>query len=552
MRQRGTPAAAARAAGRQRGGDRGARPRARHRLGPELRRGARPARAGRPDRPLHRRRGRGARADGELWGTSAWTASSPSIASCPWTRSSTGSSPRAARSPAATSRTTARSSSSSGHVAAVEATRTAVPLGRLTALVFVAGVGSLATEIAASRLLAPYFGNSTVVWANVIGLVLASLSLGYWLGGRLADRRPDPRILGGVVAGRGCPRRPDARSSPGRSSTSTVEGLDEVSTGAAIGSFFGVLILFAPPVVLLGMVAPFAIRLGLERVESAGAVAGRLYAVSTIGSLLGTFLSALVLIPLIGTQRTLLASAALLALAGASLLGVRWLVLAAALAALLACRPERSRPGTGVLHEDESLYQFVQVTERAGARRLYLDEGVAVHSVWRPGEVLTGGVWDTFLALPPLLGAAARAGRDPRQRGRDDREGDGRLLPRGRDRRRRAGPRRDRGGPPLPRAGRQPEAEGAHGRRAAVPAPKLRRLRPDRRRRLPPAVRPVLPRDSGVLRARPQAPRARRDRRAERRFGSGRHAAGDRDRDHARGRAARRSGPGRRCASTRS
>ncbi len=280
---------------------------------------------------------------------------------------------------------------------------TAVPLGRLTTLVFVAGVGALATEIAASRLLAPYFGNSTVVWANVIGLVLASLSLGYWLGGRLADRRPSPRLLGAIVVAAGVlvaltpfVARPFLDL--------TVEGLDEVSTGAAIGSFFGVLILFAPPVVLLGMVAPFAIRLGLDRVESVGAVAGRLYAVSTIGSLLGTFLSALVAIPLIGTQRTLLASAALLALAGATLLGPRWFALAVALTALLLVPPGTIKASEGVLHEDESLYQFVQVTERDGTRRLYLDEGVAVHSIWRPGEVLTGGVWDTFLALPPLLG----------------------------------------------------------------------------------------------------------------------------------------------------
>jgi spermidine synthase len=279
----------------------------------------------------------------------------------------------------------------------------AVPLGRLSAVVFMAGVGSLATEIAASRLLAPYFGNSTIVWANVIGLVLASLSLGYWLGGRLADRRPDPRLLGAVVAAAAVMvavtpflARPFLDL--------TVEGLDEVSTGAAIGSFFGVLILFAPPVTLLGMVAPFAIRLALVTVESAGAVAGRLYAVSTIGSLLGTFLSALIAIPLIGTQRTLLLSAALLAVAGATLLGVRWLALGAALAALLAVPPGVVKATEGVIHEDESLYQFVQVTERDGARRLYLDEGVAVHSVWRPNDVLTGGVWDTFLALPPLLG----------------------------------------------------------------------------------------------------------------------------------------------------
>lgn len=278
--------------------------------------------------------------------------------------------------------------------------------GRLTlgALVFGAGIGALATEITASRLLAPYFGSSTIVWANLIGIVLAALALGYWIGGRVADRRPEPSLLGFIVlAAAICVAAIPFVAKP--LLDITVEGLDETSAGAVIGSFLAVVLLCAPPVVLLGMVSPFAIRLAVSSIETAGAVAGRLYALSTAGSLVGTFLPALVLIPAIGTQRTFLVIAALLAISASLLLGSRYLVVAALLAALVAIPPGAVKGQEDLLHEETSYHQYIQVVERSDGRRLlYLNEGVAVHSVWRPDSVLTGGVWDAFLALPPLLG----------------------------------------------------------------------------------------------------------------------------------------------------
>ena len=274
----------------------------------------------------------------------------------------------------------------------------------LGALVFGAGIGALATEITASRLLAPYFGSSTIVWANLIGIVLAALALGYWLGGRIADRRPRPSLLGTIVlAAALCVAAIPFVAKPFLDLT--VEGLDDASVGAIIGSFVAVLLLFAPAVVLLGMVSPFAIRLAVASIETAGAVAGRLYALSTAGSLLGTFLSALVLIPALGTQRTFLVIAALLAASSCLLLGARYLVVAAALTALVAVPPGAVKADAGLLHEETSRYQYIRVLERPDGRRvLQLNEGVAIHSLWRPGSVLTGGEWDVALAMPPLLG----------------------------------------------------------------------------------------------------------------------------------------------------
>lgn len=283
-----------------------------------------------------------------------------------------------------------------------------VSRARLGVVVFAGGAGTLATEISASRLLAPFFGSSTIVWANIIGLTLLYLAAGYWVGGKWADRRPDPGLLGRIVlvaavfvAATPFMARPILEVA--------VRGLDSVAVGAVVGSFFAALGLFAVPVTLLGAVSPFAIRLALRDVSEAGAVAGRLYALSTVGSIFGTFVSAVVTIPLAGTQRTMLGSAALLVFAAALLLGGRWQLVTAAVAGLLLLSPGAVKATPGLLWETESSYQYVQVLQRPdGHVSLRLNEGVVAHSVWWPKSVLTGGEWDMFLVVPPLLGHPVR------------------------------------------------------------------------------------------------------------------------------------------------
>ena len=189
-----------------------------------------------------------------------------------------------------------------------------------------------------------------------------------------------------------------------------IQGFASISVGVVAGSFFSVLALFALPVTLLGTVAPFAVRLTLSAVAEAGQTSGRLYALSTLGSILGTFASALVAIPLLGTQRTLLATAALVALAAVPLLPRYAIVVAAVLAVTVALPPGGIKRTAGVLYETESQYEYLRVVSYGdGERVLQLNEGVADQSDWYPRSVLTGGYWDLFLLLPPLLDRPARS-----------------------------------------------------------------------------------------------------------------------------------------------
>jgi spermidine synthase len=281
--------------------------------------------------------------------------------------------------------------------------------------VFISGMTTLAVELLASRLLGNVFGTSNIVWANVIGLILLYLAVGYFIGGRWADRSPYyttfyrimlwsaffsaliPLIARPVLV----------------SAATAVSG---AQAALALGSFVAVIVLFSIPVTLLGCISPFAIRLAVSTVNdvsNAGKISGRIYAISTIGSLLGTFLPVLFLIPELGTTVTFLLFAALLFLtAWVGLLqhqGIRallwvWMpILITILAALTSAGPLRPPyPGYSLLYEAESAYNYIQVQEDlSGNRYLFLNEGQGIHSQWSPNTVEDGHrTWSFFLTAP--------------------------------------------------------------------------------------------------------------------------------------------------------
>ena len=293
----------------------------------------------------------------------------------------------------------------------------------LILLVFVEGACSLAVEISASRLLAPYFGTSLFIWANVIGMILIYLTVGYYVGGRLADRFPRVGVLytltisaAFLIALIPLIARPIMELS--RSAFATY------SVGVFYGSLIGVILLLAIPVILLSCVSPFAIRLQVERVDGSGNIAGRLYAISTAGSIVGTFLPALLLIPTIGTYRTFFTFAIVLLVT--SIIGLLLTsriepgrlhrpILSLRLLSILLLIPmiwsalsiqgpikhaDGSNGGGSLIAERESAYNYIQVVQVGSETQLILNEGVGIHSIYDPQSILTEGPWDYFLDAP--------------------------------------------------------------------------------------------------------------------------------------------------------
>ena len=296
---------------------------------------------------------------------------------------------------------------------------------RFYSIVTATGAVIMALEILSSRVLAPFFGNSVYVWGSIISVFLAALSVGYFWGGRLADRQPRLALLGRLLAiAAACLVLLLV------SGTRLAGAVAEATSYSPAGTLVATTLLFGPPSVLLATVSPFAIRLATRDLARLGDTAGKLFALSTAGSLFGTLACTFVLIPylelrqifgilLLGTSIT-----AVVALGG-ELRREKLAATAAALAALAAVtglvgQSARADQDGGTLLTRLTAYQALEVTERAGVRFLRGDrtlqsamrledlEPALSYQRWPPTALLLNPEIDSLLVLGMGAGTMGR------------------------------------------------------------------------------------------------------------------------------------------------
>ena len=281
----------------------------------------------------------------------------------------------------------------------------------LHAVVFVCGAVLMGLEIVGSRILAPYFGNSIFVWGSLISVVLAALSLGYWLGGMVADRWPRLSVLGGLIALPGLMIALLPFVYPPLNRAIAVSEL-----GARLSPLISSLVLFLVPSVFLGTISPFAVRLQAKAVASVGTTAGGLYAVSTAGSIVGTLITAFYLIAVVGVANIVHGlGVTLLLLAAAIFAGGRrfvraMLVLACAALVLLGLlwRTQTLGAEPGLLLETDSFYNHIRVAEDSGTRYIDFDN-------LRQSAMQLNDPWELRLRYTRFLALALALQPDPKR-----------------------------------------------------------------------------------------------------------------------------------------
>jgi spermidine synthase len=273
-------------------------------------------------------------------------------------------------------------------------------------LAFFSGMCIMAVELCASRLMAPFFGTSTFVWTNIIGIIMIALSAGYVVGGKLADRKPRLDILLQLLLA-ACVFLivlPFVASPIIRWLASLMAHVNSSFSFIFFGSLSAITLLFSPPIVVMGMTSPFLIRI-IAQSGHEGDSAGRIFGISTIGSVVGTFLPILVFIPTWGTGRTIMFFAAVLFVVTAWGFANRrnaLLSLAVAVPFLLPIPSLHETPGT--IYATESAYQYIEVFDRGSFRYLAYNDAVGFQTVANKKSVLTGlNYYYDYYSLLPFL-----------------------------------------------------------------------------------------------------------------------------------------------------
>ncbi len=283
---------------------------------------------------------------------------------------------------------------------------------------FFAGMSVMAVELGASRLLAPYFSSSQIVWTIIIGTIMIAMALGNIYGGRSADRNPDPaklygRILFAAVWIAAIPV-------VGKYIILAVSALLVFTVNTnflIIAAFAACMVIFVFPLFLLGTVTPSLAKYCVESLEDSGSTVGMLGAFNTIGSIIGTFLPTFVTIPAVGTSVSfLIFSGILLVLsvlyfisAGKGKRKSVCSVVLFVLCCVLGCSGSFAFWESGLAYEGESVYNYLQVKE--DEERVLLSTNVlfGVQSVLEKQERLTGMYYDYAMAAPLMT----EAGREP-------------------------------------------------------------------------------------------------------------------------------------------
>lgn len=282
---------------------------------------------------------------------------------------------------------------------------------------FFAGMSVMAVELSATRLLAPYFGASMIIWTVVIGLIMIALSIGNILGGRMADKfahEPDNghgRLYNLIwIASLWIAVIPLVGKYVIAMSVVILMWIFPKNLILA-GSVFSCLVVFSLPLTILGMVSPYLVKLGIKDMETNGKVTGEIYGLSTIGSIIGTFIPTFITIPSgLGTSKTFYVFALILNLITLYYCvsvkkKIKRTTVTAAIIIILICLPINSTFAfwrTGII-EKESAYNYLQVAKENETITFSTNVAIGVQSIYKKNSPLTGLYFDYLLVGPFFL-----------------------------------------------------------------------------------------------------------------------------------------------------